>query len=562
MSQPQSVRFATRHWPSMFLVSLFLSFRSAQGYRNVLLIVSDDLRPELGAYGGFAKTPNLDAFASSPGTTQFDRAYVQQAICNPSRSSFLTGRRPDTTRVWDLHTNFRASALGGRNWTTLPQYFKERGFSPVAGMGKVFHPVRDPKTGEIDDVGYSWTEPYYHAHAKYGSNMSMCWTERGPEADESLFIDSMVADHAVETLRNISRQRREAAPSNTDSPFFVAVGLHRPHLPWDVPGKYYDLYPPATEIPLANVSTPPENWGDARTWAWDPQSGPRHCGPLGPLKGTETRLPEYGLVPKNLSQKFRRGYYAAVSQLDHNVGRVLRALEEEGFANETVVVFFGDHGWSLGDQGEFGKKTLFEYGTRIPLIIRDPQAAAEGRAPTRTSALVEAVDIFPTLVEVAGFDPPAVCKIGTEPLCVEGTSLAPLLRAPAGALHTFETTKTAAFSQYPHCMHDDFVWHDGCNNATEPKVMGFSVRVASWRYTEWGPFNKTTAKPTWFEGGNPLAVELYAHNGQGTNGIGAPQPGDDEKVNLATNPNATIAATIKELAQVLRAGWRAQQPQA
>ena len=186
---------------------------------------------------------------------------------------FLTGRRPDTTRVWDLHTHFRNISTH-RNWVTLPEMFLKAGYAPVAGMGKIFHPVRDPRTGKIDDVGYSWTAPYYHANMTLGSNMKQCYTQRPDSIPEALFGESMLAQHAVDTLRNISAARRalsgaDAAPATT--PFFVAVGFHRPHLPWDVPGKYFGLYPPASEIPLADHDTPPRNWGPAGPWAWDPQ---------------------------------------------------------------------------------------------------------------------------------------------------------------------------------------------------------------------------------------------------------------------------------------------------
>lgn len=162
---------------------------------NVLFIVSDDLRPEMGCYGGDAITPNVDKLAASPGTVVFERAYVQQAICCPTRSSFLTGRRPDTTRVWDLHTHFRAtqgSPANGKKWVTLPQYFKQNGYF-TAGMGKVFHPVKDPATGLADDVGYSWSAPYYHPHGGcLGSDMAMCWNENANNSD-SAFRDTMIA---------------------------------------------------------------------------------------------------------------------------------------------------------------------------------------------------------------------------------------------------------------------------------------------------------------------------------------------------------------------------------
>jgi iduronate 2-sulfatase len=258
---------------------------AAQAERlNVLFIVSDDLRPEMGCYGGQAITPHLDKFAASAGAVLFERSYVQQAICCPTRSSFLTGRRPDTTKVWDLHTHFRAS--GGRDWTTLPEYFKEKGYY-TAGMGKVFHPVKDPATGLPNDVGFSWTAPYFAQGASAPQSMAMCWNERGNGTTDApcnggphtCTADGTIAAHGVALLQNASKY--------PDVPFFIAVGIHRPHLPWDVPAHWYSLYPAAEDIALADHNSPPADYGPARNYSWDPQSGPRHCGPLKALSDPE-----------------------------------------------------------------------------------------------------------------------------------------------------------------------------------------------------------------------------------------------------------------------------------
>eukprot|EP00056_Hartaetosiga_gracilis_P003909 m.69503 g.69503 ORF g.69503 m.69503 type:complete len:452 (+) comp11631_c0_seq8:61-1416(+) len=327
---------------------------------NVLFLVSDDLRPELGVYGGNAITPNLDKLASDEGAVVFDRAYVQQAICCPSRSSFLTSRRPDTTKVWDLKTYWRQA---GGNFTTLPQVFKEQGYWSV-GMGKVFHP------GFHDDAPYSWSEPYFHA-ADHGlsENMTHCFYAIPDDYSDEDVTDGMLANHAVATLQKAKEMT---------TPFFVAVGLHRPHLPWDVPQKYFDMYN-VTNITLADHNTPPKNYGDAKQWSWDPQSGPRHCGFMkNASAASPPAIGEYGLVPDWLALKFRHAYYASVSATDRNMGLVLDTLEESGKANSTIVVFIGDHGWQLGDLGEFGKKTNFERATRAPLIIRVPPILEDG----------------------------------------------------------------------------------------------------------------------------------------------------------------------------------------
>ena len=342
------------------IVLLLATTASAHAARrpNVLFIVSDDLRPEMGCYEGAAISPSIDALASSPGTVLFTRAYVQQAICCPSRSSFLLGRRPDTTRVWDLKTQFRES--GGKNWTTLPEYFRQRGYY-TAGMGKVFHAVR--WKGKMDDVaGGSWSAPYFHGQAgsedsAHKLNETNCGVADVDEDDEH-YSDGKIRIHAVETLRNISanrrRRRRErhtvdlvnveegeegvdrgladdaassrrlAEPEKGEedgAPFFLAVGFHRPHLPWVVPRQYFDLYNNTT-IALADHNTPPTDYNvtGAQTYSWDPQSGPRHCAPLYSQTHPVATLPEFGLVGDDLARHFRKSYYAAVSQMDTQVG--------------------------------------------------------------------------------------------------------------------------------------------------------------------------------------------------------------------------------------------------
>jgi iduronate 2-sulfatase len=319
---------------------------------NVLLIVSDDLRPEMGCYDGDAITPNLDKLAHSNGTVQYDRAYVQQAICCPTRSSFLLGRRPDTTRVWDLKTQFR-DAPGGANWKTLPQAFADKGYI-CAGMGKIFHPVK--YKGQTDDIaGGSWNTPYFQPEHSEDNSHPLSQTNCGLGSaveDNAQYSDGKTAAHAVTVLQNVSKARQ---------PFFVAVGFHRPHLPWVVPSKYMDLYP-TDSVKLADHNQIPAHYNStgAQQWSWDPQSGPRHCQPLynktKPPGGGAPTMGEYELVPDDIARHFRRSYFAAVSFLDHNVGIVLDELEALGLHKTTLVAFLGDHGWQLGDLGEFGKK--------------------------------------------------------------------------------------------------------------------------------------------------------------------------------------------------------------
>lgn len=514
---------------------------SSENRLNVLFIVADDLRPEMGCFGGQAVTPYLDAFAASKGTVAFERAYVQQAICNPTRSSFLTGRRPDSTRVWDLKTQFRQSMPAGENVTTLPQYFKEQGYW-TAGMGKIFHPVN--YQGKTDDImGGSWSTDYYHAGG-LGNNMSLCWTEH--DDDEEKFKDNLIAAHGIATLQEAAEKQ----------PFFVAVGLHRPHLPWDVPKKYFDLYP--QDVGLADHNTPPKDYNitGAQPWSWDPQSGPRHCGPL----KQKTDLPEYALVEDDTAKKFRRAYFAAVSQTDANAGAVLAELDRLDLTKNTVVAFLGDHGWQLGDLGEFGKKTNFERATRSPLIIRDPRVgvhSSKPRSAANSLALVEFVDIAPTLVELAGLPTVPLCDEKTPGnWCTEGGSLQPVMTDIDG---TFDW-RDAAFMQYATCMHDeagqspDWQWHDACKAADEPRVMGYAMRTRHWRYIEWVRFDKEAAAPIWSE---VLGTELYDHTGA-DGGVDSIENAA-EAANVVAEPS--LALTVATLSEQLHAGWRARHSQ-
>jgi arylsulfatase A-like enzyme len=429
------------------VVGAFLVAAASAANLNVLFIVSDDLRTDLGCYGGSAITPNVDKLASSAGAVLFDRAYVQQAICNPTRSSFLTGRRPDTTKVWDLRTQFRASGDNGANWVTLPEHFRMKGYRTY-GMGKVFHPMKW-KNHSDDVAGGSWSEPYFQPpgpsedRPKGGLSGTNCGVAN-PENDDEKYSDGKSTRHGVNVLQNASQNFEE-----TGQPFFIALGLHRPHLPWVTPKKYFDLYPPTDQIKLAENNKPPANYNvtGAQPWSWDPQSGPRHCGPLYNETRPVATLPEYGLVPDDVARHFRKSYWAAVSQTDRNAGVILDELEKLGRHKDTVVLFIGDHGWQLGDLGEFGKKTNFERATRTPLIIRDPTLKL---AAAKSGALVEFVDIMPTLIHLALDQTYDVCPAtGPQPaLCSEGSSLKAIMADPVGT----EDTRPAAFMQVtPFC---------------------------------------------------------------------------------------------------------------
>jgi arylsulfatase A-like enzyme len=419
------------------------------GKYNVLFIAVDDLRPSIGAYGGPIKTPNIDRLAAR-GTT-FLRAYCQQAVCSPSRTSLLTGLRPDATRVYDLETHFRKNLP---DVVTLPQYFKRSGYR-AEGMGKIYHPG-------LDDAE-SWSVPHVEprrpqwgpegakiqarnvAAAKAAGderNTGGARWLRGPAyesvegVDDDYFVDGAVAARAVETLR---------ARKTDNKPFFLAVGFARPHLPFVAPKKYWDLYRPEDIRLPANYTKAPENavpialhtWGELRSYDAIPKQGP---------------------VSDAQAKSLLHGYYASASYMDAQVGRVLDELERSGLADKTVVVLWGDHGWSLGEHGIWAKHTNFEDAAHAPLILSVPGQRRKGAKATR---LAEFVDVYPTLCEAVSLPVPGG---------LAGNSLLAVTNNPDAP------TKDAAFSQYPR----------GGPRVPGGRVMGYSMRTNRYRYTEWG----------------------------------------------------------------------------
>lgn len=412
---------------------------------NVLFIAVDDLRPQLGCYGdSVARTPHLDRLARRG--TLFDRAYCQQAVCNPSRASIMTGRRPDSIRVWDLETHFRKTVP---DVVTLPQYFKRHGYHAQA-IGKIYH---DPAWAQDAP---SWSAPEIltvtGTRGKYVLEDSKPPTGRGKgkateraDVPDDAYIDGQVAEAAVRFLRR-ARER----------PFFLAVGFRRPHLPFSVPEKYWAMYDRAS-LPMP-----------------DPPRAPESAPPVALHDSVELRgytdVPTTGPISPDRMRELIHGYYAGISFIDAQIGKVLKELDRQRLTTNTLVVVWSDHGYHLGEKGLWCKTTNYELDTRVPLIIAWP---GQRRPGTRTESLVELLDLYPTLADLAGLPAPAE---------VEGVSLRPLLEDPAA------TVKEAAFSQFPRPM-------------KRPEVMGYSVRTRHYRYTEW----RSLAD------GKVTARELYDH---------------------------------------------------
>lgn len=392
---------------------------------NVLLIMADDLNNDLGTYGHpVVKTPHIDRLAARG--RRFDRAYNQFPLCSPSRVSLLTGLRPDTTRIHDLQTNFR-SVLP--DVVTLPQMFRNNGYL-VARVGKIYHYGNPGQIGTsgLDDPA-SWDqfvnprgidkdeEPHVTNLTPTRQLGSALAYYASPAADEA-HTDGKVASETIQLLEQ-----------NTDRPFFIGAGFYRPHCPYIAPRKYFDLYPlDRIPAPAAAVESraPPAAWF--------------------------TNPPHWGISEQGQRESIR-AYYASVSFLDANVGRLLDALERLHLTDNTIVVFVSDHGYHLGEHGQWMKQTLFERSARVPFIVAGPGITPRGS----TQRVVELLDLYPTLAALTGLRPPRA---------LHGRSLAPLLKNPEGKWDHPAITQVRR------------------GPAASP-YMGYSIRTEKWRYTEW-----------------------------------------------------------------------------
>jgi len=389
---------------------------------NVLFIAVDDLRPEHGVYGGAAVTPRIDAFARTALT--FTRNMVQVGVCSPSRAVVLTGRYPDVTHITDLWHYFRTD--GGPNVTTLPEAFRLAGHV-TRGAGKIFHPGHASGAGEYKGCagacgcgcgGYndppSWDDyliPPSSAVPPWSVVYGPSWTA----LDEATHPVSTHPDAQIAAY--ISAQLAAAG----GRPFFLAPGFMKPHLPFIFPASYLDLYAGYDDV--AADAEPPADGPMARdSWtAWSEFSSYADVAALIVADNlTDVIKSPSNALPRAKAVEVRRAYLAAVSFNDACVGAVLDALTASGHDNDTTVVLWGDHGWQLGDHGDWGKHTNFESVVRAPLLIRSPLYAASS-AGAATSALTQHIDIYPTLLELAGLPPDAG---------LQGESLVPLLRDP------------------------------------------------------------------------------------------------------------------------------------
>lgn len=464
MKPPRSASFAL-----LCALCAFALSSPAAPKPNVLLLMADDLAATLGCYGHpLAKTPNLDAFAKR--AVLFERAYCQFPHCNPSRASMLSGLRPHTTRVTD-NADILYQNLPGV--VTLPHHFRRNGYA-TARCGKIFH-LGVPTGLESMDDPQAWDfgtpfkdeRPYppkreSPVKVATGKKQGLSWTETTGTDDD--LVDGNFAKTAVEWLEKRDQSK----------PFFLAVGFHRPHLPLVAPAKYFDLYP------FDSIKLPTEPADDEADI---------------PAPARNGSVPGYALTTTPEQRRAAiRGYLATVSFMDAQAGRVLDALKRLGLAENTIVVFTGDHGWHLGEHGLWHKRSLFEESARVPFLVAAPGAKGNGQ---RSASLVELLDVYPTLCDLAGVPAPA---------SLQGKSLRAVLNDPRVTLHE------AAFTE--------------ARRGPAAEYWGRSVRTARWRYTEWN--------------GGRDGVELYDHDAD-----------PHEFTNLASNPRhaETLAGLKRRLGE-------------
>jgi len=466
---------------------------SGSSRQNVLFITVDDLRPELGCYGNqVIKTPSIDRLASTG--VSFTRAYCQQSLCNPSRASLLTGLRPDSVKVWDLRVHFRETVP---EVVTLPQYFRKNGYRAEA-YGKIFHNnLPDRKSWDIPNAFPQASRLYSKGTQEHLDYLILKARAEGKTED---FIRDHIRGPAteIEDCRDQDRWDGEIAEmairalyrlAAAREPFFLAVGFILPHLPFVPPKRYWDLYDPK-EIPEAPNPFPPKN---ALMLSLNANDELRDYEDF-----AETAPPWKGRLSEEKRRRLKHGYYASVSFIDAQIGRILGFIERLGLADNTIVVFLGDNGYKLGEHAAWSKMTNFEDDTRCPLIIRAPGVGGNGR---KADGLVELVDVYPTVCGLAGLP---------RPEHLEGSNLGSLLDEPDRA------GKDAAFSQFYR------------RHVSAP-LMGYSARTLSHRYVEW----------RYMDTGNVLGEELYDE-------IRDPQ----ENANVADLPEN--GKTLEEMRALLR----------
>jgi len=405
---------------------------------NIVFIIADDLNTTLECFGvPGVHTPNLDALASR--ALRFERAYSQSPLCNPSRASMMTGRRPHTLGIWNNDPHFRGIYP---RITTLPQYFKDQGYHTV-GLGKIYHNWAQSIEGDPE----SWSEPQkfhwaahyqdwyvparpYRVHEDLRKDAS---TQQFDLPDEA-YLDGRIANAAVNKLHELQ-----------ETNFFLAIGFWKPHLPYNAPKKYWDLYDPEN---LPSVKYPDKVDGLSDLVYVDSDEARSY-----------TDIDRNGPLSEAKKEQLRHGYLASISYLDAQVGKVLDAINKLELGKNTIIIFTSDHGYHAGEHGQFGKWTNFEVGARVPLMISGPGATTG----TTTASIVELVDLYPTLLELCMLPRPAAYDQ------LDGVSLVPILNDPAVEV------KSMAISQIARPL----------GGVEKLEIIGSSIRNDHFRYNSW-----------------------------------------------------------------------------
>jgi arylsulfatase A-like enzyme len=451
---------------------------------NVLFIAVDDLKPDLNCFGfSEVKSPNIDKLAGSG--MIFTANYCQQAVCGPTRASLLTGVRPDKTQVWDLQTLIRDK---NPDIVTLPEYFKSHGYQTI-GMGKIFDPrsvdkMADERSWSVpykrkfklaedfEDLAFeTYQSPHIKAKEKAGAKMAggddakseVKVSSECLDVPDDAYMDGAMANYAVQQLNTLK---------NSGQPFFMAVGFKKPHLPFVAPKAYWDLYD-RSKVSLAAWQQKTVNGADV---AYHNSGELRSYTDITPVdEGAQKN--DLLLLSADKQRELIHGYYACISYIDAQIGKLLQALKSYGLDNNTIVVLWGDHGWHLGDHSLWCKHSNFEQATRTPLIIKAPNMPAGKKYNHPT----EFVDVYPTLSELTGLPVPQY---------LDGESLVQPLMGKDKPVKDF------AVSQYPR----------GAGKGAR-EIMGYSLRNEQYRFTEWVGNFFNTAKP--FNSLDVKAVELY-----------------------------------------------------
>lgn len=406
---------------------------------NVLFIITDDLSSMFqDEHADVIHTPNLDELASRG--RSFKRAYCQVALCNPSRASLMTGRYPDELGIWTNEPHFRGAFPKIK---TIPQYFQEQGYHSV-GIGKIYHNWGQSIEGDPQ----SWSEPQaYHWAAHFQdwyvpglpyelhSDLSKGPAVQCEDVPDEAYLDGRITNAAIDKMRELQ-----------ETSFFLAVGLWKPHLPYNAPKKYWDLYD-RDNLPLVKYAEPVEGIPEM---AYVDSNEAR----------SYTDVDRNGPIPEEKKAELRHGYLASISYMDAQVGKLISELDRLGLTDHTYIVFISDHGYHAGEHGQFGKWTNFEIGTRVPMIISGPGIKQAG---VSSRSVVELVDLFPTLLELCQIPLPEGKR------AVSGVSVVPILKDPDAK------TKDVALSQTTRPL--------GAEKSFS--VLGSSIRTSQYRYTRW-----------------------------------------------------------------------------